>query len=413
MLLVLLFTALLSLLVLSAFFSSAETAFFSLNPTRIHRIRRHHPKVAAAVEQLLAVPTRLLSTILIGNTVVNVAASGVGYAIAHRLVPAHGETVAIAAMTVLIILFGEVAPKRMAVRRPEWLAMQYAAPLQTLVRASSPARWMLERIADRFSKSLQPFKPLLTGAELLTAVEVSHEEGILSEEERIMVDGIIRLEKLEAKDVMTPRVDVVGIDLNASPETQADVARRSRRHYLPVYRGSLDHVEGFLDVPRFLLAPVPNLKAAMFPHFYVPDTASLDTLITIFQQQDRRVAVVIDEFGGSAGLITRDDILDEIVDVEEREGDRLRIEPAGLNRWLVDGAVSLEDINYELDLHLDAEGADRIAGWFTAQTGRIPKVGDVVETPQCRATVIRMKQHRITTLEIEKSNHAEKPDAVE
>ncbi len=219
-----------------------------------------------------------------------------------------------------------------------------------------------------------------------------------------MVDGIIRLETLHARDVMTPRVDLLGIDLNAEPARHVETCRRARFRFLPVYRGDLDHVEGFLDVAKFLLAPEHDIKAAMYPHFYVPDTAPLDTLLTTFQQQQRRLAIVIDEYGGTAGLITRGDILDEIAEfaIELRGEQKLNVEPNGPNRWLVNGTANLEEINYDLDLSLVAPGADRIAGWITAHAGRIPRTGDVIEAQGCRVTVLQMRKHRITLTQIEK-----------
>jgi putative hemolysin len=401
--------ALVVLLGLSFFFSSAETAVFSLTPMHLHGIRRHAPRKAAQIEQLLASPTQVLSSVLIGNTLVNVAASDLGYILAERSLPAFGVTLAIPVMAILLILLGEVTPKRLAVRRPEHLALHYVTPLRWLVLLCRPARSALDWLTRSARHHLKPHRVSLTGAELLTAVDVSHEEGLLTKEERKMLDGIIRLENLQATDVMTPRVDLVGIDLNSPPATWPDTARKSRWHYLPVYRGDLDHVEGFLDVPRYLLSGENDLKAATVPHFYVPDTAPLDTLLTSFQQQNRRIAIVIDEYGGTAGLITRGDILDEIAESvrDEFGGKKLWIEPSGPGRWLVDGSVSLEEINYELDLHLEAEGADRIAGWFTAQSGHIPKSSDAVDAQGCRVTVMAMRKHRITTILIEKPEPVE------
>ena len=396
--------ALVVMLGLSAFFSSAETALFSLSPMQIHRIRRTHPKAAKRIELLLASPSELLSSILIGNTIVNVAAAEVGYVIAHTCIPAHAELIAIPVMTAALIVFGEVTPKRLAVRRPEWLATRYVGPLNGLIRLATPLRRVLDWVTRAFQEQLKPRRTALNEDELLTAVDVGHEEGVLNKEERMMVDGIIRLETLHARDVMTPRVDLLGIDLNGDPARYTDSCRKARFRYLPVYRGDLDHVEGFLDTAHFLLSADRDIKASMYPHFYVPDTAPLDTLLTMFQQQQRRLAIVIDEYGGTAGLITRGDILDEIAEFAGGlPGDRkLAIEANGPNRWLVNGTVSLEEINYELDLKLDASGADRIAGWITARAGRIPRTGDVVEAQGARVTVLQMRKHRITLVQIEK-----------
>ena len=396
--------AMVILLCMSAFFSSAETALFTLNPMSIHRIRRSKPRAAREIEGIIAAPTHLLSTVLIGNTLVNIAASELGFLIAEHFFPGHGVTIAIPVMTVALIIFGEVTPKRIAVRFPETLAILYLIPLRVLIWLLTPGRVILETITHVFESSFKPRRPALTGEELLTAVDMSHEDGALNRDERMMVDGILRLENIQAKDVMTPRVDLMGIDLNADPATFVDTARKGHFNYLPVYKGSLDHIVGFLDVPKFLLETAPDTKAATLPHYYVPDTAPLDSLLTSFQQQNRRIAVVIDEYGGTAGMITRGDILDEIVEFaySAADGKSTRIQPNGEYRWLVEGNTSIEEINYELDLKLDAEGADRIAGWFTAQTHHIPRVGEVVEAQGCRATVQIMRKHRVTTIMIEK-----------
>lgn len=406
------FTALAALLALSAFFSSAETSLFSLSPMQIHRLRRHHPRATTTIESLLATPTDLLSSILIGNTVVNVAAANLGYVIAEQLAPNYGTLIAIPAITLLLILLGDVTPKRLAVRNAERLALHYLSPLQFLIWLCTPLRRLLDRLTHAFHDHFRPHRPALTDAELLTAVDVSHEEGVLNKEERAMVDGIIRLEKLQAKDVMTPRVDLIGIDVEDDPSTWAATCRKARFRFLPVFEGDLDHVKGFLDVARFLMEPGNDMTASLHPHFYVPDTAPLDTLLTMFQQQSRRLAVVIDEYGGTAGLITRGDILDEIAEFagEKPDGQSANIEPAGQNLWQVNGATSLEEINYELDLALEAEGADRIAGWVTAQTRHFPKTGDTVDAQNCRVSVLQMRKHRITRVLIEKKAASAEPD---
>ena len=393
------------LLGFSAFFSSAETALFSLSPIHIHRIKRNHPKAARQIELLLATPSALLSSILIGNTLVNVAAADLGFIVADHFFHPYGEAVAISVMTALIIIFGEVTPKRLAVRRPETIARAYLPPLNLLIWTLTPIRMLLDRITRWFPKHLVPVRPALTEDELLTAVDVGHEEGILTKEERTMVDGIIRLETLQARDVMTPRVDLIGIDLNGNPNAYPDICRKARFRFLPVYRNDLDHIEGFLETARFLLNPDAGIPAAMHPHFYVPDTSPLDSLLTMFQQQSKRLAIVIDEYGGTAGLITRGDIQDEIAQTtgENTTDHTLSIEPAGPNRWLINGTTSLEQINYDLDLTLESEGADRVAGWITIHAGRIPKTGDVIEEQGCRVTVLKMRKHRITLVQIEKT----------
>jgi len=372
---------------------------------QIHRLRRYHPKATKQLEELLAAPTDLLASILIGNTIVNVAAANLGFILAEQLVPHHGELVAIPAVTLLLIIFGELAPKRLGLRKPDSLAMLYLPALIFLIKICAPLHILLEKITHSFRSHFTPRRSAaLTKAELLTVVDVGHEEGVINKEERAMVDGIIRLEKLQAKDVMTPRVDLISLDIEDDPVDFANICRKARFRFLPVCIGDLDHVKGFLDVAGYLMDPQKDISAALHPHFYVPDTAPLDTLLTMFQQQSRRLAIVIDEYGGTAGLITIGDILDEIAEFssEQPDGQSPHIEPVGENRWQVAGGTSLEEVNFELNLALDVDGADRIAGWVTAHARRFPKTGDIITAQQCRATVLQMRKHRITRVLIEK-----------
>ncbi|MBM4143164.1 MAG: HlyC/CorC family transporter [Lentisphaerae bacterium] len=397
--------ALAALLFCSAFFSSAEMALFTLTPTHVGRIRQTRPRTADRIARLLASPTRILSTILIGNTTVNIAASSVGYVIAERLFPRQGVAVAIPAMTVLLLLLGEATPKRFAASRAERLAVLYAAPLSALIGVLLPARVMLERFVALFAADLRAADKSLTEDELRSVYAVGEEEGVLGRLERSMVDNIIGLEDMQASQIMTPRVDLVGIDLDDPPEGRAGIARGVTFRFLPVYRGNLDHPEGFLNVTRYLLSPEQPFEAAVEPAYFVPETASLDILLTTFQKEGRRVAFVADEYGGTAGLVTMGDILEEIVPEVEDEfvKERLTVQKMAENMWIVDGSTSLEEINQEVGTGLVSEGADRIAGWMQEQTGRIAHTGDAVEAQGCRVTVHRTRKQRIVTVFLEKS----------
>ena len=348
----------------SAFFSSAETALFSLNPIQINRLIKRRPSSAGIIQQMLDRPTQLLSTILIGNTLVNVAASGLGYVIVLHLLSSYAEVVSIVSMTFLLLLVGEVAPKRLAMVHAERLAVMYAPALNGLIFVMTPLRAMLERVAVLIRKDLHAADRTLTEDEFLSVVEAGEEAGVLDEEERTMVDGIVRMEEMQASDIMTPRVDLVGIDLEDSSEEHERVARSVTFRYLPIYRETMDQVEGFLDVLKYILSDDKDVSKATIPPVFVPETAPLDNLLINFQRERRNVAFVSDEYGGTAGLITRGDILEEIAeDVENEYGDeQLSLQQIGINRWLIDGSISLEDVNYELGLELEAEGADRIGG---------------------------------------------------
>lgn len=395
---------LLLLLICSAFFSSAETCLFSLNPLQITNVLKTNPQGGRRIETLLNRPTQLLSTILIGNTIVNVAAASLGYTILVSLQIEFAEIIAIPIMTVMLLIFGEVAPKRMAIKHAVKLSLLYSPTLLFLMRIMTPFRFALEFSAALFAKDLHSTGNKMSEDEFLTVVEVGEEEGVLDEEEREMVDGIIRLEETQASDVMTPRVDLIGIDLTDSPEEQEAVARNCNYRYLPLYRENLDTIEGFLDLPRYLLSKNHSIKAASTDAIYIPETAPLDSLLAKFQRENHRIAVVSDEYGGTAGLITRGDILEEIAeDVDNEFGkEEHTIQQVGENRWFIDGRVSLEDINYELDMNLEADGVDRISGWVSAQAEKIPRPGEIIKAQGCIATVQTVRRQRIMAVMIEK-----------
>lgn len=396
------FIVLLLLLVASAFFSSAETALFSINSLQVRRLQRAHPHAGAHLERLLAKPHQVLSSILIGNTLTNVCAAALGFVIAEEFVPDYGEAIAVPTMTVMLLLFGEIGPKRFAMLHAERLALIYQAILRPLMVIVKPARLLLEGVARFLEKHVAGRPKTLSEDEFRTVVEVGTEEGVVDGEERTMVEGIIRLEETQASDVMTPRVDLIALDLDDPLEKNRQTARGARFRYLPVYRGSLDHPEGLLDVPAYLLSGAESFVDQLLPPTFVPETAPLNTLLNTFQRERRRAAFVIDEFGGTAGLITRGDILEVIApDLDEHGEPRLYIQRLRNDAWLIDGSTSMEDINYELETSLEAEGADRIAGWFMAQAHRLPKPGDVVEAQGCRVTVQRVRRRRVTLVLLE------------
>jgi putative hemolysin len=398
---IILILIILALFMESALFSCTETTLFSLNPILIHRIAQKKPKAAREIENLLSRPTRPLSTLLIGNTRVNIAAANLGYTVAERLVPGHGASIAIPTMTFLIIIFGELVPKRLAIRHAETLSVRLLPFIRIHMILMTPFRWLLDRVTRSFSQHFERRHTPVSNEELRTLVDVGEQEGVLNVEESAMIDGIIRLEKIDVRDVMTPRVDIVGLDLEDDPATWIDAARKADGRFIAAYRGSLDHIEGFVDVPHFVISEEHDLKASLIPHFFVPDTMPLDNLLTLFQHEHIQIAIVIDEYGGTAGLITRENILEEILPEigEDGSGD---IKPLGSTRWIVDGATSLEDVNDELDLELTSDGADRISGWVMEQAEHLPRSGEVVVAQGCKVTVGEIKRHRIRTVILEK-----------
>ncbi len=405
--------AFLCLLVASAFFSSSETIFFSLNPLQVRRLTQRNAVSGRRVHDLLANPTRLLSTILIGNTMVNVAIAAVGFDMARRLVPGFGEAIAIPAVTALLVIFGEAGPKRLGLNLAEKLAPRYVPILSVLAIAFTPLRLALEQMTRKFEVLFRPRGRGMSEDEFKTVLEIGNEEGILNADELAMIKSIIQLEDMKASDVMTPRVDIIGIDLDEDPAGYVARAQAARRNYLPLYRGELENVEGFLNVRRFLLDPEHRIDRAREEVFFVPETTPLNRLLLQFQNEHRRIAVVVDEYGGVAGVVTRGDILEEITGeiYQELNKPRPLFQPAGPNRWLMDANFSLEELNRKLGLQLDAEGADRLAGWIAHHLGHLPEKDDVVVAQGVRVTVLQTIRLRVTLAQLEKL--ADEPPAME
>jgi putative hemolysin len=261
----------------------------------------------------------------------------------------------------------------------------------------------MTRGAFPFKKFFRRERKTLNNEELLSVVEMSEEQGALDQEEALMVDGIMRLSDLKASDVMTPRVDMTALDLDAPLKEQLKVARRARFRILPVYHRSPDAIKGFVNVAQFLLDPKPELRQLTVPALFVPESADLDDILITFQRENRRIACVLDEFGGTAGIITRSDILELISEPvqppDHEESPDMRM--IGEDLWLIDGSESLDEINHQLELNLDADDADRIAGWVLLHAGRLLHAGESVEAQGCRVSIRRVRNNRIELVQLE------------
>ncbi len=403
---VLLLGVFLALLACSAFFSSAETAYFSVDPIQLRRIGEKHPATAERLRALLANPTRLLSTLLIGNTLVNLSLANVGYAVAEIWAPAYAEAIAIPAVTLLLIFFGEIGPKNVGLLYTSVLVRFYGPPLRFVERLLAPLRFALDLVSRRLAHLFKPAGKTLSEEEFETVLDISREEGILNADELAMIKAIVDLEDMHASDVMTPRVDFIGLDLADPAADPVAIARRSRRNFLILYREQFDDIAGFLDVRKFLLDPAHVLAAATLPPAFVPESVPLNRLLVRFQKDKIRIAIVVDEYGGVAGVVTRGDILEEITgDIyNELSKPRPIFQSAGPYAWLVDANISLEEINRKLRLDLRAATSDRLAGWITEHLGSVPKQDDVVQTQGVRVRVMQTIRLRVTLAHLEKTD---------
>lgn len=393
--------AFVALLFASGFFSSSETALFSLNLHEVNRIGDDDPEMAARLRHLLEQPTRLLSTILIGNTIVNVNLWIVGAMGLDQLGLVH-EWGQVGVLTLVTLIFGEFGPKRLALLLHDGMAKAYARPLLVLLKILRWPRAMLEAITNQFSHFFLPSGHILSQAEYDTLMEAGGESGSLDDHEHKMVQGILSLERQRVADVMTPRVDLEGVDL-ADPETDLRArAKCCRVRHLVLFDEQLDNIRGLLDVRRYLLDPNASVERAMVKPFFVPEQCTLDKLLTQMLTARQRVAVVVDEYGGTAGLITRGDILEELTgEMDDGDHPQLVCEKLTPTAWLLDGRTHLLDVERITGLELESETADRLAGWFLEEAEHLPSVNERIEGPGYKAMVRQMRRNRILLILLE------------
>ena len=391
----------LALLLGSGFFSSSETALFSLNLHEVNRIGEDDPETAARLRHLLEQPTRLLSTILIGNTIVNVNLWIVGAMGMDQLGLTH-EWGQVGILTLITLIFGEFGPKRLALLLHGGMAKLYARPLLALLKILRWPRAMLETMTNRFSHLFMPSGHILSKSEYDALMEAGGESGSLDEHEHKMVQGILSLERQRVADVMTPRVDLEGVDLS---EPDADLrarAKKCRVRHLVLFDEQLDNIRGLLDVRRYLLDPRASVERGMAKPFFVPEQCTLDKLLTQMLTARQRVAVVVDEYGGTAGLITRGDILEELTgEMDDGDHPQYVCEQLTPTAWLLDGRTHLLDVARLTGLELESETADRLAGWFLEEAEHLPSVNERIEGPGYKAMVRQMRRNRILLILLE------------
>ena len=390
---VILFLVLGLLFVLSAFFSGSETVLFSLTAAQRGRIRERDAQADARIELCLEDSALLLSTLLVGNTIVNFLIATLGYRIFEERFPGNGGFFAVPVMTVLLLLFGEIIPKQIALRRTEALAPICARLLLFWSAALTPCNLVLRFVSRAFSGTMERERRALSDSELISVLDAATERGEFSQRDADMVEGVLRLSELHANDEMTPRVDMEVYDLDLPEAERLDALSHCRHRWIPVIRRTPDAIEGLYD------RETGQIESALF----VPETVTLDDLLVTFRRSGKNLAVVLDEYGGTAGVITANDILEIIFgpEVFACPQDDPAIVRKGKDEWEIDARANLDEINRELGVELDAGDADRLSGWVAFHAERLPHVGQQIVADGCRATILKRRRHRVVLVRLE------------
>jgi CBS domain containing-hemolysin-like protein len=400
-----------ALIFLSALFSGLETALFSLRPHQLRRLEANHPALTKFVRLFRDKPRRVLNGLLVGDALVKIPLVVLCLVLlwhgpSHRPIPQWLAAITIFAIVVLLC---DLIPKLLALSAAYRLSTIGAFTLQASVRFLDRFGSALENasgaIVDLITPSGLRTRARLSDQELGALVEIGEEEGTLHEAEGEMIQEIIKMGDKTAKDCMTPRVDSFALADDLTNE-QAIAQLKERRHRLvPVYAETPDNIVGIIDVKQFLLEPSGHYTESLLLPSFVPETMRALDLLKLFLTHPQRLAIVVDEFGGTEGLITMSDIVEEILsDAAPPGGDvDLYIEPLDNGKFLVSGQARLDDLREYLGFELEADGIDTIGGLIFNQLGQLPPAGTRIEMPRLTVTVRRTSRKRIKELVLEKT----------
>jgi len=386
----------------SFFFALAETSLFSLGKWRALQLEERSPKAGRIVQQLLAQRDDLLATLVLGNSFANA-----GIVLVSILMVYHrGWPLAptIAAVLFFVLFGAEVAPKALAVRAPELWSLRVARPMLWLRKISLPLRQVAQRLVQLTLRAVStPASPAgLSDEEYQELLEMAFQQGALAAGEKEIILQIIRLDRRKAGDVMRPRAQMACISDDLSVEEMLAVARRVKHRRLPIYDETPDLIVGVLNTQALLLDPEIDLSIAIeFPSF-VPESMNLLQLLKSLQRGERGMAIVLDEFGAAAGIVTIEDIMAEVVgELARPRADSAAFERLGPNRWRVDGAVEIDDFRREFPALHCAPGVETMAGLALNAFQVVPAVGDSIVVDGLKLTIQKADERRIRELLVE------------
>jgi CBS domain containing-hemolysin-like protein len=401
-------------LALSAFFNSAETSLLSLGKVRLRRLKGRHPRTGAVIERLTGNPDRLLSTLLIGNNLANTAASAAGTALAIEYAPGHPVLAATIAVTVTLLLVAEITPKVLAASFAEPVALTVARPLDLLARLATPLIKVLA-LAPRALLWLlggpRGEEGGTTSEDIKTMAVLGREEGVIGQDEQDIIHSAVEFGRLTAGQIMVARIDIQSLDLELPREEAIDLLLESGHSRIPVYRGSKDHIDGVLQTREFLNAwrrgEDGGIERFVRPPFLIPESMRVSVLLKEFRARNERMAVVVDEYGGTAGLVTLEDVLGEIVgEVVDEDRDVTLLAPRRDGTVTVSGQIALDDLNAKTGLALPDEEYQTLSGLLVSHLGRVPYPGEEITLPGAVFHVLDADQRRIYRVALKLADRA-------
>jgi len=397
-------------LLLSGFFSSSEVALISITRAKVRALLNQGRKGAKALDTLKRSTDALLITILIGNNIVNVAAASLATAIAIAIYGDVGIGIATGVTVILMLIFGEIGPKMYASRHTEALALRVALPVLYLSRVLYPVLWVADRIKRQFAFRPGVTEPVVTEEEIKEWIDVGEEEGTIEEEERDMLYSVLRFGDTTVREVMTPRIDVIMIEDVSTLENALAIFNETGFSRIPAYHEQIDNVVGLLNVKDVFSAVFRQQTSAtignlMYEPYFVPESKKIDELLKELQVKKQHMAVVLDEYGSFAGIVTVEDMLEELVGeiMDEFDEEEPEVQQVEEGVYLVDARAWVEHLNEDLELSLPLTDAyESIGGLVIDRLGHIPRRGEVVKIEESNITlvVMQMRGRRIVKVKL-------------
>ena len=393
--------------ILSAYFSATETAFSSLNKTRLRTLAEKGNKKAALANSLAEDYDKLLSTILIGNNIVNIGASSLGTVLFVQLLGGDmGAAVSTIVITIVVLIFGEISPKSLAKDSPEKFAMFSAPIIKMLITVFAPLNWFFTQWKKLMSKIIRSDNDSrMTQDELLMFVDEVKQDGSIDEDEGNLLRSAIEFTDLDAEEILTHRLDLEAVPVTATKQEIAEVFSESRYSRLLVYEGTIDHVVGILHLKDFYtgtgITEEPVTQVMTAPVF-VPKSVKIRDLLKLLQQHKSHIAVISDEYGGTLGIVTMEDILEELVGEIWDEHDEVveSFKKVDENTYRIACTTNLDKL-YQF-FHIDPDtNSTSISGWVMEEMGRVPEKGDSFRYENLQVSVSHIDHHRILEIEVE------------
>lgn len=399
------------LLIGSGFFSASETALMSLSKIKMRHMEEDGVKGAKLVSTLIEDSNRLLTSILIGNNIVNIAATSITTSLFTAMLGAQGVAIATGLMTVLVLIFGEITPKTISANNPEKASLVVAKPIKFFVTILTPIVWIFNIITKVIFKLFgvddKGVKPFITEEELKTMVNVSHEEGLLEMEEREIINNVFEFGDMQAKEAMVQRLDIVAIDMEDSYEEIIDLFKTEKLSRMPVYEETIDDIIGILNIKDIIFLSdeeIENfdIKKYMREAFFTYEFKKITQLLEEMKKDKSQIAIVVDEYGGTAGLITIEDLVEVIVgDIEdEYDEEEDEIQVISPNEFLVDGSTKISDVNEILNIELESEEFDSIGGYIIGYIRHIPEENEIIEMDNIKFNIESVDKNRIKKIRI-------------